>query len=103
LAQLCAAGGRWALRSAALQRCLQAEPGSARVWIELAFGHMVQGRPEDAMASLRQAVACGGEGARTLLRRDGRFAALGGRADFRRLVEDEPRTGRVLQALGLLR
>jgi len=87
LGQICSGGRRWDLMESAMQRCLQLEPANFRNWIELGSAQLAQNRPDDAMASLRQAVRSGAEAARSTLRQDARFSPLSHRADFRAMIE----------------
>jgi tetratricopeptide (TPR) repeat protein len=90
VARLYSDGKRWDLLTNALQRYLKIEPNSYKSWIDLGFAQLALNKPEDALKSLRQAVALGGEMARSLLRKDPRFAQLQNIPVFRALVPPLP-------------
>ncbi len=90
VARLFGDGKRWEMQVDALKRYLKVEPNSYKSWIDLAFAQMALNRPEEVLKNLRQAVAVGGEMARTVLRRDARFAPLQNIPVFRALVPPLP-------------
>ncbi|MEI6147588.1 MAG: DUF2723 domain-containing protein [bacterium] len=90
IAKLCGDCKRWDLQIDALQRYLKIEPNSYRSWIELGFAQLSVNKPEEVVKSFRQAVALGGEMARSLLRKDPRFAPLQNIPVFRAMVPPPP-------------
>ena len=86
VANLYGSGKRWDLQTNALRRYLQVEPNGYKAWIELGFAQLSLNKPEEALKSLRQAVATGGEMARSVLRQDPRFAQLQNIPVFKALV-----------------
>jgi tetratricopeptide (TPR) repeat protein len=90
VARLCNDARRWDLLINVLQRYLKTEPNSYKNWIDLGFAQFSINKPEEGMKSLRQAVAVGGEMARTILRQDPRFTPLQNIPVFRALVPPLP-------------
>jgi tetratricopeptide (TPR) repeat protein len=90
VAKLFTDGKRWDMLIDALQRYLKIEPNSYKSWIDLGFAQLTVNKPEEGLASIRQAVAVGGEMARSILRQDPRFAQLQNIPVFRALVPPLP-------------
>lgn len=77
----------------ALQRYTTVQPGDPNGWIELAAVRLALGRPDDAIAILRNAIIAGGDSARAHLRKDARFQGLLGRPDFQQMLQVAPPVG----------
>lgn len=86
LAQVLSEVRRMDLLEMALQRYVDREPRSPRVWIDLAAVRLSRERPDEALQALQRAVQLGGEPVRDAVRRDPRFQALHPRPEFRQLV-----------------
>ena len=94
LAQLFSDAKRIDMAQEAFRRYTVRAPQDAQGWIELGWSQLQQNLTADALASWKKAMETGGDPARTLLRKDRRFAALwqqpGLPAKFRTLI-DKPK------------
>ena len=71
--QMYADAKRFDLLTVALQKYLAREPSNPRIWIDLAAAQIQIQRTNEAMESLKQAIARGGEPVRDIARNDRRF------------------------------
>ena len=89
IAQICGNARRPDLAAETLKRYLEHDQFNARAWIELAFAQLSANQANEAMASLKKAVAVGGDAARTFLRSDNRFGALRQVPQFQSLIQNQ--------------
>ncbi|MBI2442109.1 MAG: DUF2723 domain-containing protein [Lentisphaerae bacterium] len=87
VAELASNPPRWPLLAEAYQRYLQRQPSDPRGWLELACAQVQMAQNDSALRSLRQAVACGGEPLKDMIRKDGRLDPLRGLESFQKLVQ----------------
>jgi tetratricopeptide (TPR) repeat protein len=90
IGQLCNSARQWDMMDTALRRYLQSSPSEFRAWIEVAYAKLMQNKPDDSMAALKQALRTGGEGARAIFREDPRFFALRQKPEFQKLALPPP-------------
>jgi len=87
LAQICGNARRPDLAAETLKHFLAHDQYNSRVWIELAFAQLSANQGKEAEASLKKAVAVGGDAARTFLRSDNRFGQLRQTPQFQALIQ----------------
>ncbi|MBI2441075.1 MAG: DUF2723 domain-containing protein [Lentisphaerae bacterium] len=87
VAELASNPPRWSLLAEAYQRYLQRQPGDPRGWLEMACAQVQMTQNDRALQSLRQAVACGGEPLKDVIRKDNRLDPLRGMESFQKLVQ----------------
>lgn len=73
VAQLYGNGKRWDLLAGTLQRYLELDPNNVKILMDLAAAQFFMNRSDDAILSLKKAVAIGGDPVRNTLRGDQRF------------------------------
>lgn len=86
IGQMYANAQRYDLLLNALQKYLAREPGNTRVWLDLAAVQTALNKHNEALESLKTAIAQGGEAARDLARKDNRFDPLRQNPAFQKLV-----------------
>ncbi|MBN1268806.1 MAG: DUF2723 domain-containing protein [Kiritimatiellae bacterium] len=84
--QMYANAHRYDLLVVALQKYVKREPANPRIWIDLAAAQIQIQQTNEAMASLKQAIALGGEPVRDIARNDRRFDAVRQNPQFAALV-----------------
>ncbi len=87
VAKLASNPPRWPLMAEAYQRYLQREKSDPRAWLELACVQIQLGQNDRALQSLHQAVACGGEPLKDVIRKDTRLDPLRGMQGFQKMVQ----------------
>ena len=87
VAELASSPPRWPLMAEAYQRYLQREKSDPRAWLEMACIQIQLGQNDPALQSLRQAIACGGEPLKDVIRKDTRLNPLRGLQGFQKLVQ----------------
>jgi len=88
IGQIFANAKRMDLLQVALQKFLEREPKSAKVWIDLAAVFAVQNKTNESVQSLEQAVQIGGEAVRDIVRKDPRFNPVRSNTEFKKVVPD---------------
>ena len=86
IAQLYMTAQRLDLLEEALQQYLRREPGNAQVMTDLAAVQLARNQPQQALATISQAIKLGGMATRDKIRTDQRFAPLQQNPEFQRLV-----------------
>jgi tetratricopeptide (TPR) repeat protein len=86
VAQLYGNSRRWDVVGDMFQRYLATQPGDFKIWIELAYMQLNLNKPADVLASLKRAVAAGGELAREALRNDHRFDPARQSPEFQSII-----------------
>lgn len=87
VAELSANPPRYPLMAEAFQRYLQRQKSDPRGWLELACVQVQMAQNDQALQSLRQAIACGGEPLKDVIRNENRLAPLRGLEGYQKLVQ----------------